>query len=66
MVKFQIQFRYIQVAKFSSVSVQQSTNTPFVYSGGLEILFGNQNTVNVDVSPPKEQTEVFFNAQPAC
>ncbi|KAL3138873.1 Ubiquitin- modifier 1 [Trebouxia sp. C0010 RCD-2024] len=28
------------------------------FSGGLEILFGNQSTIVVDVSPPKQQTEL--------
>lgn len=37
----------------------QSRNTLLLYSGGLEILFGNESTVSIDVPPPKGQTEVL-------
>ena len=31
---------------------------PLCHSGGLEILFGNQSTVSVDVDPRTDQNEV--------
>lgn len=37
---------------------QRMVRVNIQFSGGLEILFDNQSTIAVDVSPPKEQTEL--------
>lgn len=56
------------MTSFSYLPLQSRNTIPLLYSGGLEILFGNQSTVSIDVPAPKEQTEVLAKplAKPLC